>query len=405
MKLRMISIIFSGSALLIAQPVLAQKAEPVSVATKPAPKAPAKPDAPIDSARLTLATTTAKLLLPEGAYEKMLQQTFSEMIPGMMGSVFGSMKPSDIVPGSVTPDDPDANKTMAELMAEEDPHFEERTTIMMKVVGDAMAPIMRKMEPKLRDAMAKSFARKFSAKELGDMNVFFASPAGQAYANNYLLLMMDAEYLNATMEMMPEMMGLMGDLDAKIKAATAHLPEPKNIAAEGALLMDVAVDVTKLPPCAIDGQYADCIGADRDKLIAAFKAEGYDYVALEKAQAKYDAEQVAAEAKYAAEEAARKAKAAALRAAWNAKDRAAVEKLEKQMVAQQVKADGEMSKVYGLEESLAQAKRNARKNAGQPEEDPEEASAGAMDAAKDAAAAAGDAVKGATDAMKEEAKK
>jgi hypothetical protein len=425
----MIALAMSSAAFLAAapSPAFAQQAKTAQVAAAPASKPAPKAEAPIDPARFALAEKTAALLMPDGVYEKVMAQTFSTMMPDMMTGIFGSMKPSDIVPveaGSEAALDPNMNKTMSEIMAEEDPHFNERMAITMRIMGEKMAPVMRSLEPKLRTAMAKSFARKFSAKELGDMNVFFASPAGKAYAENYLLLMSDAEYVKATMEIIPEILPLVMGMEDDIKKATAHLPEPKNSGATGTLLNDVAMDVTKLPPCGIDGDYADCKGADRDKLVAAYKAEGYDLATLEKAQADYDAAQKAEEAKYAAEEAARTAKAAALRAAWSAKDRTAVEKLEKQMEVQQGKADGEMAKVYTLEAALSDAKRLARKNAGQPEDEPEEAGAeawgdAATDAAKagaDAAKAAGDAAKAAGDAakaageaaekaMKEEAKK
>ena len=71
---------------------------------------------------------------------------------------------------------------MAEIMAEMDPNFKERMDITMKVMFSEMGDLMSAMEPIVREALSKIYARKYSAQALADMNSFFATPSGTAFA-------------------------------------------------------------------------------------------------------------------------------------------------------------------------------------------------------------------------------
>jgi hypothetical protein len=333
-------------ALLFTSPLLAQE-------TPPKPVVPAAaPAAAIDPARLAEATKTANLLIPDGVYERVMMITFSDMVPEMFGGVLGGITIGDLDKTATT----DANKTLKDAAFSADPHFEERTKIMMRIMGEKMGPLMRKMEPKLREGMAKSYAKKFSVAQLQAMNAFFVSPAGKAYADNYMLLMGDKEAMAATLEFMPEMMTMMTGMFDEVEKATAHLPKPVDTTVAG---VDGLPNYDQMPECMVDNDSSDCSPEDRAKAKTIYASLGMDL----------DAEEKQVEAEKAAIAAAQ-AKAAAMRAAWSAKDRAMVEKYEKQMAAQQAKADAELSKVYVIEDSLNEAKRNARKNAGQPEGEP-----------------------------------
>ncbi len=331
--------------MMVATPAVAQQ-------TVAAP-APATDVAGMDPERMAEATKTAKFLIPDGVYEKVLAITFSEMMPEIFGTV-SDMRMGDIAKGSGA----DSDKTLKETLASADPHFEERMTITMKVMGEKMGPLMRKLEPKLREGMAKSYAKKFSVPQLQAMNAFFATPAGKAYADNYLIVMSDKEAMSATLEFMPEMMTMMMGIEEDIKKATAHLPSAP-VSSEAA-----GVSFDNLPECFQDMVATNCSPEDR-QIVEKF----YNSIGIDLAQQEKDiAAQKAANDEYVARQAKN-------RAAWSAKDRAGIERLESAMAAQQSKADSEMSKLYSAEDKLEQAKRAANKNAGLPEEDDDAMSA------------------------------
>jgi Uncharacterized protein conserved in bacteria (DUF2059) len=87
-----------------------------------------------------------------------------------------------------------------------------------------MGTLMNDMEPVVRDALSKIYARKYSAKELTDMDAFFATPSGAAFAGNFMATFTDKEMIDASFGMMPKILEAMPEIMKKVEAATAHLP-------------------------------------------------------------------------------------------------------------------------------------------------------------------------------------
>lgn len=172
-----------------------------------APVAPAAVQ-PVDPARLALAEKTVAVLVPQGVYMRLMQQQF----PAMMDAMLANME--TVVPGG-------RDKARAA-----DPAFEERMRIMTRVMGEEMGPLMSRMEPSLRAGMARALARRFDPQQLTDFNVFFATPSGKAFGEQFISLFADPEIMGEMMKMMPMMMQEMPGIMKKVEAATAHLPKP-----------------------------------------------------------------------------------------------------------------------------------------------------------------------------------
>lgn len=187
-----------AAALLAATPALAQA---------PAPVAPAAAQ-PVDPARLALAEKTVAVLVPQGVYLRLMQRQF----PAMMDAMLANM--DTMVPGG-------RDKARAA-----DPVFDERMRIMTRVMGEEMGPLMSRMEPSLRTGMARALARRFDPQQLNDLNLFFATPSGKAFGEQFISLFADPEIMGEMMKMMPMMMQEMPRIMKKVEAATAHLPKP-----------------------------------------------------------------------------------------------------------------------------------------------------------------------------------
>ncbi len=197
---------------------------PASAQTGSAKAAPA----PVDPVRLKLAEQTVAKLIPPGTYAKIMKDMMDTMAGGIVDQMMGM--DASVIAGmageEAGSDTAEAvkGKTMADLAAEKDPAFKERMDITMKVMFSEMGTLMSEMEPVVRTALSSIYARKYSAKELTDMNNFFGTPSGATFASNFMGSFTDKEMIDASFGMMPKMMEAMPAIMKKVEAATAHLP-------------------------------------------------------------------------------------------------------------------------------------------------------------------------------------
>lgn len=183
----------------------------------------------VDPQRLAAAKITVERIWPLGTYERMMRGTFEQIMDSTFASMF-DMKMEDMLPpgtdlGKVDPEL--LHATMREAMDKYDPHFQERTRITYKVMMDEMIPIMSRLEPGVRETLARVYARRFTAEQLADLNRFFDSPTGRVYASEAMLLLSDPEMAQTMAGMAPELMKAMPGMMQKVQTATAHLPLPK----------------------------------------------------------------------------------------------------------------------------------------------------------------------------------
>jgi hypothetical protein len=175
--------------------------------------------APADPARLALAQKVVAKLVPQGIYLRMMRDT----IPQMMDSMIAQM--SGLTAADLGEKDK-SGKTLQQIAAENDPAFRERMTIMTRVMGEELGTLMDRLEPRVRVAVSKAFARRFTIQQLGDMDLFFATPSGSAFAKDYLLTFMDPEMMQEMSAFTPEMMRAMPAIMKRVEKETAHLPPP-----------------------------------------------------------------------------------------------------------------------------------------------------------------------------------
>ena len=201
----------------------------------PALAAPAPPAA--DPAKQALAARVAASLWPDGTYGRLVETMFVGK-DGLTDMVF-EMRPADLMvsmaqamaedgsgrgpsKGSSGPPSP----TIREMMIAKDPHFEERTRITMKVVGEEVRRIATPIEPRFREGLAKSIARRFTSEQLGPIAAFLETEPGRAYAAQSMTLFIDKDVILALVHSVPTMIKEMPAALGKVEKATAHLPKP-----------------------------------------------------------------------------------------------------------------------------------------------------------------------------------
>jgi hypothetical protein len=180
---------------------------------------PAQPDP--DPTRLALSMATAKVLLPDGTYTKMMD--------GLMGGIVDRvMDMSEADFGGKGKDGKAPSKeTLRQAAIKEDPHFEERMRIMERVVTEEMGKIAKIIEPKLREGLARSMARRFDARQLADINAFLATDSGRAFGSQSMSMWVDPDLMRAMVGTFPEILEAMPAAMKRLETETAHLPKPK----------------------------------------------------------------------------------------------------------------------------------------------------------------------------------
>lgn len=183
-----------------------------------------------EQARLPLARSLLVQMMPDGWYAKTMDQTIGSMLAPLKAmAVSSSMSVGDLMEATGLPYEPLSELSDADreaITATLDPVYGERSSLMMDRLLSAMTDIMGEMEPSLREAMSKAYARAFSEGELRDIAAFYATPTGIIFAEKSLLLSTDPQIMSASAKMAPLMMERMGAIFEQIENdSDALLPE------------------------------------------------------------------------------------------------------------------------------------------------------------------------------------
>lgn len=115
----------------------------------------------------------------------------------------------------------------------------------MRRMNDIMLPIFERMEPPIRTALTRVYARRYSVIELNELDSFFATPTGARYAADSITIMNDPEMVQAMAtvmgDLMPALMGAaMDPANAGAAAAATDAAAAAAAAAADAAAMDAA---------------------------------------------------------------------------------------------------------------------------------------------------------------------
>ena len=179
-----------------------------------------------DPARLALARTAVATMWPEGSYGRMMSSMFGGMFEHAM-----QLKKSDFtamvgMPAKTDASAPSKDLSLHDQAVAKDPYFDQRMAAYRGVLNDETAKMSVVIDPRMRDGLARTMARKFDARQLADINAFFATPSGHALAAESMRLWVEPDTLRAMFTAMPEMIKLMPDVAQKMKAIDEKFPKP-----------------------------------------------------------------------------------------------------------------------------------------------------------------------------------
>jgi len=187
---------------------------------------------PIDPAQLALAQQTTAALIPAGSLERMLDNLYGKVFKSIMAQVDGA---SDLMIGIKTGVDSDtiaaldapSKQAIADLF---DPHRKQREEQVTAVIKPVISEVLADLEPPMRAGLARAYARTFAADQLGQFNAFFATPAGQAYAREWMALQADPEVMLAMIKAVPPLADKVIDRAPQIEGQLNELPKERALA-------------------------------------------------------------------------------------------------------------------------------------------------------------------------------
>ena len=207
-------------ALLLSASLIASTA-----AVAQAPATPATP-APAD---LALGRDIAGKLLPNGTYQKMM----GGMMGKMMGGMTDQMAAMPIAPYLKLAGLPESDiaklgqTTIKQIMEIVDPAYQQRMHIIMPTMMEEMGKVMTQFEPDMREGLATAYATHFSSAQLADIDHFFNTPSGGAFASQNMMIAADPAVMQRMQAFMPKLMEAMPGIMQKASQATANLPKAK----------------------------------------------------------------------------------------------------------------------------------------------------------------------------------
>lgn len=201
-------------------------------ANAPAPTVKAEP-APLpapDPARMAIARQIAMKVFPPGSFREMLGDNYDKMMSTVVDSM-GAMPMAELAQlGGLTEEQVKdlGEAKMSEVMDIIDPAWRERLKLMTDVTG-SMVDTFEKLEPRIREAMARSFAREYTIDQLTEIMRFLDTPTGAAFGKKVMMVMTQRDVADELAAMMPEIMKEMPAAMEAQRAKIEALPERRKI--------------------------------------------------------------------------------------------------------------------------------------------------------------------------------
>lgn len=190
-----------------------------------------EPLTPEQKERLPLAEQIVDRMMPPG--------TLDEVMGGMFDSLLGpvmQMANEDTAAAlsgtlGYRPDDLGMDsEAAAEALVIVDPAWRERNSVISSVTQTMMSGMMTRMEPIMREVMAELYAIHFDEQELVDIDAFFETESGLAYARQSYSMAGDPRIM-AAMFAEPELLfGPMTQMPAMMEQALADIPAARRFA-------------------------------------------------------------------------------------------------------------------------------------------------------------------------------
>jgi hypothetical protein len=200
----------------------------VANAASPPPKERDRREIAVSGDRIGLARQIVAKLLPPGQYRTLMTALMADTTAGLVRQMKApalaqSLAAIGMVEGTDLKQE-DIDKAVEIL----DPTYDQRIAVSTEVVNNSVQDVVARMEPRMREALAESYANNFDATQLADILRFFDTPTGAAYASRVMLMTTDPAVKNLAAQMTPAIMKSVPSIMEKAQSAIAALPQPRD---------------------------------------------------------------------------------------------------------------------------------------------------------------------------------
>jgi Uncharacterized protein conserved in bacteria (DUF2059) len=187
---------------------------------------------PIAPAQIKMAEKAVGKLMPDGTLGKMIGGMVQKIITPIMETM-PDMSATEIMNKTGIYDGVSDNlndQSRKEITALLDPTRKERGQKAIDTMIPLLSKVMTAIEGPMRTGLSRAYARKFTAQQLTQINVFFATPAGSAYAAESYALQADPEVMRAMVQAMPVMFKQLKASASDLDKGMAALPKERRLA-------------------------------------------------------------------------------------------------------------------------------------------------------------------------------
>ncbi|GAA4028531.1 hypothetical protein GCM10022281_04360 [Sphingomonas rosea] len=168
-----------------------------------------------EPARLAAAREMTLRMFPKGAYAGAMTSfanTMADRVLAMSEADFADLVPETAAKKGDKPKTPPSTLSLRQTMSAKDPTFDAKVAAGKAFASAMFTKFGDVMEPKFREGMARSMARKFDARQIAEINAFLATPTGAAYGQQMLGMWFEPDVMRGTMQAFPEMLKMMPDM-------------------------------------------------------------------------------------------------------------------------------------------------------------------------------------------------
>lgn len=182
-------------------------------------------------ARLPQAEAVIEKMVPPGTLGEMMGSMFDQIMGPIM-KLEGRTTQADVAKllGADADELELDEAQVAEAMALLDPARGERNAKAAELLPAMMDRMMTILEPFMKKAMAEAYVVYFDANQLSEIDTFFSTETGAAFARKSFAMSTDPRILGASLEAMPQIMGSVMEIGLEMEAAMAGIPDARTYA-------------------------------------------------------------------------------------------------------------------------------------------------------------------------------
>ena len=178
-----------------------------------------------EPARMAIARDATFRMFPKGAYAQAMNAFIDRTVDHVLSMSEADI--ADLAPAKkgAKAGKPPSKEPLRLVLARKEPNFDAKLAAGKAFAQVMLTKVADAAEPRFREGMARSLARKFDARQLGEIQAFMATPTGATYGRQMIGLWFEPDVIRGTFEAFPEIMRLMPELAKDGAAFQAQMGE------------------------------------------------------------------------------------------------------------------------------------------------------------------------------------